>query len=202
MSLPRRQEDYTTLWQNGVSCELYAESNQNYTATIKSITYTISGTGVSDVYYVTSPKFDNFASWMDTRLSLAVGTNGVVVGCPAGVPADDTIYTYPIQVSVRFNSNKVVTITHNVLIMDDSRSIVSSIQVPLYNAINNRWIEQYGQAIGKNLIYRTDLLALNGTVTFKSTQQNPLTNLVTASTNTTLLKYLPNVTGLVFDDCD
>ena len=74
-----------------------------------------------------------------------------------------------------------------------------SSQATMYNIINASWTEEFGASIGRNNIYKIDLFIMSGTIDF-STQAQDLPNLITAN-GTYLLKYLRNITGLVFDGC-
>jgi hypothetical protein len=66
----------------------------------------------------------------------------------------------------------------------------------MYNAINTRWTAKYGTGIGRSDIYRSDLLNLDGSITFSTSLTDVYTN-----NGSTLFNYLPNITGLSFANC-
>ena len=79
--------------------------------------------------------------------------------------------------------------------MDDAE-VVTSIQQALYTSLNNKWYAKYGEYIGRTRFYRSDLIALDGTITFETT----LTN-VRSSNGSTIFNYLPAIEGLNFSGC-
>lgn len=204
MNNPRTSGNIISLWQNGMGCNIYAATNDSsYTAGIRSVTYTVSDGTRSAVYStLTGPAWQGDSYNIDARINVqetaqALGidnTSCIRVNC-GSIPNDDTVYQYTVTAVVEFESNLQMTATKKILVMDDSTPIVTSLQTYLYESIANAWYTQFSETFSESRFYRTDLLALNGTITF-STSMN---NLLNANNNASVLDYLPNVTGLVFD---
>lgn len=202
---PRVSGDIIAIWQNGIGCNIFATTNDTYTATIRQVTYEITTENGRTATYSTKigPSWSGERYNIDTRINIQENTNTlginntpcIRVNCPDGVPNDESIYEYNLTITVEFNSDKEVSTTARILVLNDSTPIVSALQEYMYAAIADRWLVQYGETLQASRLYRTDLLNITGTLTFSTSLQN----LVTAKGTTSLLKYIPNVTGLVFD---
>jgi hypothetical protein len=106
---------------------------------------------------------------------------------------------YTLQATVTFTSGNQVTVTNTIVIQEDFDIIVSSAKTTMYNPINNAWIAQFGSAIGKNSLYKIDLMVLTHEIDF-SVSGAELPNLVTYN-NDYLFKYLINCEGIILDGC-
>lgn len=201
---PRIAPGYITLHMPDINVNVAIESAQEYTATIGSIEYSITSQKGTMVIYNTAIAADTLSRWDDRYMTLekSSSADGLLIGSAVyGFPSDNTVYLYPLTATVYFNSGVTITVNSNIVIMNDTDQVVSSTQRALYNTMNNAWIEQFGSAFGKNYFYRTDLLALTGTLTFTSTEEIALSSLVTSFGTDTVLNYLPNITGIVLDNC-
>ena len=206
LSDPRKTEGIVTLWQNGMGTNLFLTTDDTtYTAGVKYVTYTVTSGNRTATYSTRTG-----ASWEGERYNIdehvniqecaqqlgIANTPCIRINCPDGMPSDATVYEYNVTAVVEFNSNKELTVTTKVLVLNDSIPIVSALQENIYASISSAWNTQFGTALSAPRLYRTDLIPLNGTITFGS----GVTNLVTASGTASLLDYLPNVTGLIFDN--
>ena len=202
---PRVSGNNVELWWNGIGCNFFLTTDDSsYTASIKYVTYSVTNGTRTAVYSTrTGPNWDGDRYNIDERINvqevqsaLGIGnTRCVRINCPDGIPNDDSIYEYTITATVEFESNRQMTATKNVVVMQDNIPIVSSLQTYLYAAVADAWNTQFGTALSESRVYRIDLFALTGTMTFDTR----LENLVTANSTASLLDYLPNLTGLVFD---
>lgn len=193
---PRYNQNEATIYINGTAFDLYLDlANQKYTAKIRNIRYTISREDNSFVYNTSTDNTIN--NWNDLLLNVdkISSKKGLTISCPSGVPTNDDIFTYKVEAVVNFVSGLSMTVHYNITVMNDI-DIVSSVQSSMYNAINNRWKEKFGTTLG-TYIYRSELLNIDGTLTFDSNILNVYTN-----NGSTLFNYIPNVEGLIFDGCD
>ena len=194
-----------TLSQNGTILDTCVDlSQQNYTATLQTIRYNLAIDDSSFSYDTTSNVTTE--AWMDLNLLVSAsiwsnpnttirkGTKAIRLSCPSGIPIDRTIINYTLTAQLIFKSRKVINVTTKVVLMRDP-VVVTSIQGSLWSAINTRWTAKYGEGVG-NIVRRSDLLGLDGTLTFTS----DTTNIISAEGDT-LLHYLPAIETLIFDEC-
>lgn len=73
-----------------------------------------------------------------------------------------------------------------------------STSVGVQNVLNTRHVALYGNALDS--YYKSDLLSLTGTLDF-SANASSIGTVYTADGNNSLLKYLPNIKSLIFDNC-
>lgn len=208
---PRTSGNVITLWQNGASCNIFVNTNdQAYTASVRQITYTVTANNNRQGIYSTKtgPGWEGSQFNIDDRVNIQECTQllglsdtpCIKVGCPNGVPANNDIFEYNITATVLYNSDREDTVTAKVLVMSDSTPIVSALQPFLYQPIATRWLAQTGETLAKPQLYRTDLLALTGTLTFVHNETASANSFVTAKGNDSLLKHIPNVEGMVIDN--
>lgn len=197
---PRTAGDYVTFYTNGIVSNLYVKSDQEYTATVNTVTYTFKRMlDNSTVTYVSGYSDENITSWADNYLVLQKGANGgLKIRSDAAVPQDDSVYYYTLTATVRYKSGEEDTASCTVLVMDDLSRIINSTQGQIYTVIDNAWAAQYGSVSGKNSFYRTDLLTLTGELDFS--QYTSISNLITAN-RSYLFKYIPNITSIILDGC-
>jgi hypothetical protein len=102
-----------------------------------------------------------------------------------------------------FASNKQITATKQLIVLEDRSAIINSINTVVYGAIASAWYDEYGEVFPSSYVYRTHLLSLHGELDFSIEVNGAVlgSSLVTLN-NRSLLKYLPNVTSLVFDGCN
>lgn len=205
---PRYNANTIVLWQNGIAANVFVEKRNDYTAGIRSVVYNISEPNGRTCNYSSKigPSWEGDRFNIDERLYITEvkeplgldNTYCVRFNCPTGVPNNNDIYEYTIQAIITFNSDKQLTVSGKVIIMNDSTAIVSRLQELLYESIGNSWETQFGEELTKNNLYRADLLSLNGELTFGP--DNSLNNIVTYSGTSSILKHLPAITSLVFDN--
>lgn len=186
--------------QTGASASFYVDSNQEYTATMRNITYTL--TRLSDnatVQYVTGGSTTSMDSFTDPYITVRKSTNvdGMKITADSAIPSTAQYYT--LVGRVLYSSGHTIDVTATLVIQDDSSIIVSSAKTSMYNPINAAWTAQFGSAIGKNSLYKIDLMALTHGIDF-STSGVDLPNFVTYN-NDYLFKYLINCEGLILDGC-
>ena len=204
---PRYNANTIVLWQNGISCNIFAQASSAYTATIRSVLYTVTASGGRTGTYssTTGPSWEGSSFNIDDRVNLQEQTSTLGIGntkcirvnCPNGVPNNSNVYEYTVQAVVTFVSDKQMTVSGRFVVMNDTVAIVSRLQQFLYGAISDRWQVQYGETLTKASLYRADLLGLTGTLTFGP--DNNFNNVVSNKGTDSLLDYLPAITGLVFD---
>lgn len=201
-TLPRMAANYVTYWNTGIDVDFFVNSNQEYTAGIKSIVYSLYKKDDETNKYtltVTSKTKTSSDEWIDDWLVVQEGTNGVRIILPAAIPQNNSVYEYVLKAVVTFNSNSTMTVTKNILVMDDSTAIATSTQTT-WGGINRAWNAQFGTTISKNQVYRTDLYALTGSISFAE-DSSTLTNFITADGQNALFSYLPNITALNISGC-
>lgn len=196
MALPKVSPAGVIIRQPDTAFDLYLNlASLSYTATIQNISHTISRESSSFTYNTSS---DNTSGvWDDLQLEVDKSTSkkGLYLNCSTGIPIDDTIYKYNVESIINFTSGKNMTVNYEVIIMNDN-AIVSAIQDSMFNAIKTRWEAKYGETFTEQSIYRSDLLDLDGTLTFGTNILNVYTQ-----NESTLFNYLPKIQGLVFTDC-
>lgn len=167
---------------------------------MRNITYTL--TRLSDnatVQYVTGGSTTSMDNFIDPYITVRKSTNvdGMKIAADSAIPSTAQYYT--LVGRVLYSSGHTIDVTATLVIQDDSSIIVSSAKTSMYNPINAAWTAQFGSAIGKNSLYKIDLMALTHEIDF-STSGVDLPNFVTYN-NDYLFKYLINCEGLVLDGC-
>ena len=180
----------------GSRMELYTPIDTTYTATVGYVRYTLSD-GVNTVSYTSNTQSEE-SRLCDTRLAVTQGTKGVILDWSFSSP--ENIEYVTITSLVHYISGKELTLTKTIVIADDTQALISSAQTILWNAIDVAWTTQFGTGFPSNYVYKVDLLNLQGELTFVESGGLVLTSLLT-SEGDSLLNYIPNVTGLTFDNC-
>jgi hypothetical protein len=196
---PRTVPGGVCLYTSGQRANIFVTSNDEYTAEISKITYTIQHRGVSDsATYVDRGNSQQLEDLHDDYLTLSPGSvQGIKISTDSAVPSELEIYD--VHADILFKSGKRMTANSVIAVGDDATPVVMSSQATMYNILNASWTAEFGTPIGRNSLYKIDLFIMSGTIDF-STQAQNLPNLVTAN-GTYLLKYLRNITGLIFDGC-
>ena len=182
------------------SASFYITSDQEYTGVIRSTTYTL--TRLSDnasVSFTTGEDGSRLTSFSDPYIKLAKSTttNGIKITVDSAMPNDPNYYT--LTARAVFVSGYEQTASINIVIQQDSDIIIPAIKASIFNPLNTTWEAQFGSPIGKNNMYKIDLLAITGTIDF-SPYASELINLLTYI-NTNLLDYIPNCQGIILDGC-
>ena len=198
---PRQVPGYIEFYSSGQSARLFVNSADSYTGEINNISYRITRrSDNASAVYIDGSDDTAINAFADNYITVRkASTGGIRLNADAAMPANDEVYIYDIQATVRFKSSVERIATAAVVVADDIDSIVMSNQSIMYNCINAAWVVQYGSNIGRNSFYKVDLLSMNGTIDF-STAGSSLTSLLTAN-GSYLFKYLPNLTGLNLDGC-
>ena len=196
---PRTVPGGVCLYTSGQRANIFVTSNDEYTAEISKITYTIQHRGVSDsATYVDRGNSQQLEDLHDDYLTLSPGSvQGIKISTDSAVPNELEIYD--VHADILFKSGTRMTANSVIAVGDDATPVVMSSQATMYNILNASWTTEFGTPIGRNNLYKIDLFIMSGTIDF-STQAQNLPNLVTAN-GTYLLKYLRNITGLIFDGC-
>ena len=195
----REAPGYIEFPSTNTSASFYVTSNQDYTGVIRQIQYTF--TRLSDnatCSYTTGGSTEDLELFVDPYLQLAKknGQEKVKITMNAAMPSTPQFYT--LTANVTFTSGVQKT-TSAILVVQEESIIVPSTSTLMYAAVDGAWATQFGSVSGKNNFYKIDLMALTGTIDFSSAGSS-LNNLTTYN-GEYLLKYLPNVTGLIFDGC-
>ena len=74
------------------------------------------------------------------------------------------MHQYILNAKVIFISGKIITTSASLILMTDKIAIVSNDASILFKVINAKYLAQYG--VDKSSFYRTDLMALTGTLDF------------------------------------
>ena len=196
----RTAPGYTEFPATYASASFYITSNQEYTGVIRSTTYTL--TRLSDnasVSFTTGEDGSRLTSFSDPYMKLAKSTttSGIKITVDSAMPEDPKFYT--LTARAVFTSGYEQTASINLVVQQDSDIIVPASKTSMFNPLNTTWETQFGSHIGKNNMYKIDLLAITGTVDF-SPYASELPNLLTYI-NTSLLDYLPNCQGIILDGC-
>lgn len=186
--------------QTYASASFFVDSNEQYTGVIRNTVYTLTRrSDNASVSYATGGDDTALNEFVDPYLKIvkSTTTEGVKITVDTAIPQQTQLYT--LSATTTFTSGYQVTCSATLVIQDDSNIIVPASKTTIFNPLNAAWTTQFGSAIGKNNMYRIDLMALTGTIDF-STQGANLPNLLTYI-NDSLFKYLPNVTGIILDGC-
>ena len=118
----------------------------------------------------------------------------------------DIIQTYSLTAYAQFKSGKIIQTSATIMVLNDNTPILQNDGSLLYQVVTQKYISQFNTSLSN--YYKTHLMALTGTLDFTT---DPVTNTaksdwlaitsIKANSGSTILKYLPNITGLVFDNC-
>jgi len=151
------------------------------------------------VSFTTGEDGSRLTSFSDPYIKLAKSTttNGIKITVDSAMPNDPNYYT--LTAKAVFVSGYEQTASINIVIQQDSDIIIPAVKASIFNPLNTTWEAQFGSPIGKNNMYKIDLLAITGTIDF-SPYASELINLLTYI-NTNLLDYIPNCQGIILDGC-
>lgn len=193
----RTAPGYIEFPTTGASASLFVDSNQQYTGVIRNIVYTLTrkSDNASVVYNTMS---DTVPSFSDQYITVEKSNNvdGFKITMDTVMPP--TAQHYELEAVVNYISGKTQTVSTNIVVQEDGSPIVQSTNQQLYTPINTAWTAQFGSSIGKNNLYKVDLLAITHDIDFSTSPQ--LNNFVT-SVNDYLFKYLENCEGIIIDGC-
>lgn len=198
---PRTIPGYIEFYNSSQSARLFVDSEEPYTGQVNRITYTFTrladGTSVT---YIDGGSDSGLAEFYDDYINIVRGNpSGIRINADSAMPNDDSLKYYTLQADILFKSGATRSATAKIIISDDATPIVMSSQSIMFDTIDNSWTTQYGSAIGRNNIFKLDLMSLTGTLDFSSYGAN-LANLLTAN-GSYLFKYLTNITGINLDGC-
>lgn len=186
--------------RTNAQASFYVDSNQEYTAIVRNIEYVLTrqSDGMS-ISYTVGEDGSNLSNFVDPyiRVSKSTTVDGLKIIADSAIPSDPQLYT--LRAIVSFVSGSQQTITATLVVQEDVEAIVQSVKTSMFNPLNTAWEAQFGAPIGKNSMYKVDLMALQHEVDF-STEGANLLNFVT-SNNSYLFKYLTNCEGIIMDSC-
>lgn len=165
-------------------------SENNFTATVNSITYKVTGiTNPSSQYPNLSQPQD-----IDEYLSVAVVNN--VITLHTKLTSSQNV-TYQLEVIVKVGGTEIHRYA-NILLIDDNTPILFASQSDLFLTISGKYGTDYGIQQTYFDFYKSHLLSLDGTLDFSSVSQ--ITSIL-ASNRQSILKYLPNIVEYDFSNC-
>jgi hypothetical protein len=137
-------------------------------------------------------------SFSDPYITVTKSTNvdGLKITMDTVMPTTAQYYT--LEAVVNYVSGKSQTINTNIVVLEDGSPIIQSTNQLLYGPINTAWTAQFGSAIGRNNLYKIDLMSITHDIDFSVS--SGLGNFVT-SVNDYLFKYLLNCEGITIDGC-
>lgn len=188
---------YVELPNTYAQASFFTNSNQQYTARVRSTTYTIKRLS-DNVTATTAMSGTQLSEFQDPYITLQTGTNGGIKIIADGMLSQDP-QIYEISATTLFESGVTTVTSRKIVVQYDMEAIVQAIKVSVFDPINTTWEAQFGSPIGRNSMYKIDLMAITYTINF-SVSGSELINLNT-NNGDVLLRYLPNCTGLVFDGC-
>ena len=198
-NIVRETPSFLEFYDSGMSADIYIHSDEQYTATVTRIEYTISRDD-NVVQYNKQTGGNNFSSWIQT-LELGVGQKGVLCTWPGALPSDGFEEYYTIKATITFASNRQIIVTKQLVVMQDLSPIINSINTFVYGVLANSWNTEYGTQLPTS-VYKVHLLSLHGELNFSGEINNVVMGSSLATLNNkTLLKYVPNITSLIFDGC-
>lgn len=180
------------------AASFFVNSNQQYSATIRNVTYTLTRWSDNEYVSYTAGGNDSALSYfVDNYLTLsksATKANSIKIVMNTIMPEQPQFYT--LEARVTFASGYVQLVSSTIVVQNDE--IIVQAGNLMFTALNNAWQVQFGETFNKNNFYKVDLFALTGTVDFST-----LTDIATLVTynNSFLFNYLINVTGVVLDGC-
>ena len=199
---PRIIPEATIIYVRNTAFDMYLDlAHVQFDSTINNIQYVVSK-GTSAYIYNTMSDAEDTSDWDVQNQAINVVKNsvkkGIHISCDSGVPQDDTIITYTVAATMQFQSGKTLTVTRQLFVMQDTEVAVNTGGTrQLFLALNNRWNDKYGEYISGTAFHRSDLLTLDGTITFDST----LVSVKSYNGNNSIFNYLPAVEGLNFSGC-
>lgn len=199
-TLLKEAPGYIEFPASSTAASFFVDSNQTYSATVRSVTYTLKRLDDNvEVSFTTGENGDQLESFQDPyiRISKSTSKNGIKIIADGAFP--QSVKQYLLTASVLFASGHTIQCTKNILIQDDITAVVQSINTHMFDPINTAWQTQFGSTIGKNSLFKVDLFALTGTIDFSTSGAN-LQSLQTYN-GSYLFKYLPNCQGLILDGC-
>lgn len=199
-SIIRQIPGWTEFYTSGQSARFFVNSQQSYTGKINKITYTfIRMSDNKKVTYIEGGPSDDLNNLYDDYITASKSnTNGIILSADTAMPSNDDLIIYKLEAEVLFKSGYKIQAYRNIILGDDSSPIIMSSSL-LYTPINNAYQIQYGTSIGRNNIYKIDLMSLEQLIDF-SILGEQLPSFAT-NNGSYLFKYLPNCEGINMDGC-
>ena len=172
-TLLKESPGYIEFPASGTAASFFVDSNQTYSATVRSVTYTLKRLDDNaEVSFTTGESGDQLESFQDPyiRISKSTSKNGIKIIADGAFP--QSVKQYLLTASVLFASGYTMQCTKNILVQDDITAVVQSINTHMFDPINTAWQTQFGSAIGKNSLFKVDLFALTGTIDFSTSGAN------------------------------
>lgn len=197
---PRTIPWYIEFYITGMRARLFVTSDEEYSGKINKITYTITRRQDNkSVVYIDGGSSAELDNLHDDYITITKHSkSGIRLSTDAALPIDGSLKLYDIEADILFTSGYQTSAKSTIVIGDDSTPIVMSNQQAMYKSINATWESQFGSPIGRNNMYKVDLMAISGTIDFTKSEEE-LPNLVTAN-GSYLFNYLPNCEGIILDN--
>ena len=190
-------------WKPSMTSEFYIDPNTTFTATVKSVEFAIQDSNNSYLLPFTRyTEFDGTSSQpigLDSYLGY-IKSSTKPYGIPlCSIDTTDDMMNYKLTSKVTFISGKIITSSVSLILVTDKVAIISNDSSILYKVINAKYLSQY--SVDKSSFYRTDLMALTGTLNFTTDSSwLTITSLKTQNSRS-IFKYLTNITSVIMDGC-
>lgn len=169
--------------------EIVPNSN-DFTATIKDVSYTVSGISTPSAQYPNLSQSQDVGEYLSVNVA-----NGAITVHTKAVPS--TNETYQLEAIVRVGGMEIHKYM-NILLIDDNTPILYASQSDLFSVISTKYGTDYSVQQAYFDFYKSHLLSLTGTVDFSSHTQ--ISSMLT-DTSESIFKYLHNITGITMDGC-
>jgi len=126
---PRTVDKYIEFYTSGMKASLYASADEDYTAKINKITYTITNKQSGDsVQYNSYGADSQLKEFRDDYLTLSGGgvEGGIIVSADTAMPSDESIQLYDFNADVLFISGRKMQVKSTVVVTDDVVPIILS----------------------------------------------------------------------------
>ena len=193
-----------------INSEFYVTADSTFDATLENIFFTLKNS--SNESLINYQSYKNYTGGSSTPIAigtyLSYMTNAsnkysLPLNC---ILVSDIIQTYSLTAYAQFKSGKIIQTSATIMVLNDNTPILQNDGSLLYQIVTQKYISQFNTSLSN--YYKTHLMALIGTLDFTT---DPVTNTaksdwlaitsIKANSGSTILKYLPNITGLVFDNC-
>ena len=179
------------------NARIYETSNQETTATITNVIYTIENSSSGYIHYNKFLDQITTNNW-DGTIGVESNLNGGITTTwlSGSFPVDDSIIEYTIKIKVVYASSKTIEVTKRLIVLDDSTALLDSAS---HSVLYRVFANKIG-SVTSNYLYRLDLLSVDGSVSIEEQQNESLTGILTHNEDS-VLNYIPNVTSLSIVGC-
>ncbi len=182
--------DESTIRKAKIDDIIYTLTNSNGQNIINQVSYNTFQKGQNSTGNVN----DNYITYYNNATP---ELKGIVLGVQ-NLP-DQGSADYKLTITIRYASNKTVILTTNIIIIDDAVEIVQYNSGLLFDALKDQYLACNNATITRSF-YKSDLLSLNGTLSFTDSKYQLLTDLTTIDRKS-IFEYLPNIEGIDLSGC-